>query len=111
MTKGSQELNITFKRGHRRIAAIAAGAAVASVLLAGCTAPSGSASGGGKQFLTISPETGETFVRNFTPFSPNNLPITNEAVYEPLFVYNDAGGNTVPWLATKWTQAPDAMSS
>jgi peptide/nickel transport system substrate-binding protein len=109
MTRGSQELKITVKRRQLRAVALLAAAAVASAVLAGCTAPS--QAGGGTSFLTISRETGATFVRNFNPFSPNNLPITNEAIYEPLFVYNDAGGNTVPWLATKWTQAADAMSS
>lgn len=57
--------------------------------------------------LTIPREDMGTFVRNFNPFSPNVAPMTQQAIYEPMFVYNPADGTTTPWLATEWVTSQD----
>lgn len=92
-------------RRRAATAVLAAGA----LLLAGC---SGSASGGasGDQVLTIPREDMGTFSRNFNPFSPNVAPMTQQAVYESMLVYNPADGSTTPWLATSWEAAEDGRS-
>jgi peptide/nickel transport system substrate-binding protein len=51
-----------------------------------------------------------TFVRNFNPFSPNVAPMTQQAVYEPMFIYNPADGSTTPWLATQWETSADGKA-
>ena len=56
----------------------------------------------GTQLLTIPREDMATFTRNFNPFSPNAAPMTQQAIYEPLLVFNPADGTTTPWLATEW---------
>jgi peptide/nickel transport system substrate-binding protein len=48
-----------------------------------------------------------TFTRNFNPFSPNVAPLTQQAVYESMLIYNPAAGDTIPWLAEEWTSAED----
>ncbi|MGA8048015.1 MAG: ABC transporter substrate-binding protein, partial [Dermatophilaceae bacterium] len=68
----------------------------------------GSASGlDGSQLLTIPREDKATFSANFNPFSPNSMPMTQQAIYEPLFVFNPADGVTTPWLAEEWSSAED----
>ncbi|GAA4829142.1 ABC transporter substrate-binding protein [Luteimicrobium xylanilyticum] len=99
-----------------RLGGVAALAVAASLALSGCTssggqsAAGGGASANGKQLLTIPREDMGTFTRNFNPFSPNVAPMTQQAIYESLLVYNPAKGNTVPWLGTKWTPAADGKS-
>ena len=50
-----------------------------------------------------------TFDRNFNPFSNPEFPMTQQAIYESMLVYNPADGSTTPWLATGWEVAPDSM--
>jgi peptide/nickel transport system substrate-binding protein len=90
----------------RKAGAALALIAAAALVLTGCSGTSKTADS--DHLLTISRETGATFVRNFNPFSPNNSPITNEAVYEPLLIANDVNSKVVPWLAKSWKQASDA---
>lgn len=90
----------------------ALGVAVAvALLVTGCA---GSGSGGsaadGDQLLTIPREDMGTFTRNFNPFIPDTAPMTLQAVYESLLVYNPADGTTTPWLATEWTPSVDGQS-
>ena len=33
--------------------------------------------------------------------------MTQQAVYEPMLVFNPADATTTPWLATKWKEAKD----
>jgi len=51
-----------------------------------------------------------TFVRNFNPFAPTVAPMTQQAIYESLLIYNPAKGDTTPWLASEWTAAEDGKS-
>jgi len=87
---------------------------LAALLLAGALALTGCAgsaeTGGdldGTQLLTIPREDLATFTRNFNPFSPNAAPMTQQAIYEPMLVFNPADSTTTPWLATEWTEAKD----
>jgi peptide/nickel transport system substrate-binding protein len=91
-------------RGRTLAALLLAGA----LALTGCTG--GASSGGdldGTQLLTIPREDLATFTRNFNPFSPNTAPMTQQAVYEPMLVFNPAASTTTPWLATEWKEAQD----
>ena len=97
---------MTLRRG-RALAAVAAAAAFALALV-GC-------SGGGKdtaadldgtQLLTIPREDMGTFDRNFNPFSNPDFPMTQQAIYESMLIFNPADGTTTPWLATEWEVAP-----
>lgn len=80
-----------------------------ALALTGCSGGSGQtgAAADGKQLLTIPREDMGTFTRNFNPFSPNVAPMTQQAIYESMLVYNPADGATTPWLATEWTPAAD----
>ena len=49
-----------------------------------------------------------TFDRNFNPFSNPEFPMTQQAIYESMLIYNPADGSTTPWLATEWEVAPDS---
>ncbi len=93
----------------------AASLAVGALLLTGCSANQGStgASADGSAqtaLLTIPREDMGTFVRNFNPFAPTVAPMTQQAIYESLLVYNPAKGDTTPWLASEWTAAEDGKS-
>ncbi len=77
----------------------------AGLLAAACGTSSGGSgsSSGPSGTLTISDESGDTWICQFNPFNPN---VSTEAfgpVYEPL-VYMDTlkSGKTSPWLATSW---------
>lgn len=93
----------------------AAALAVAGGLaLAGCTSGAvsdDSSAGGtgldGTQLLTIPREDMGTFTRNFNPFSNPDFPMTTQAIYESMLVFNPADGSTTPWLATDWEADPD----
>lgn len=80
-----------------------------AVLLAGCTAGGTTTDTSGDQLLTIPREDMGTFSRNFNPFTPNAAPMTQQAVYESMFVYNPADGGTTPWLATEWAASDDGL--
>lgn len=86
-------------------------AAAAAIALTGCTSPSTGSDdadpANGSQLLTIPREDMGTFTRNFNPFSPNVAPLTQQAVYESMLIYNPAAGDTIPWLAEEWTAAED----
>jgi peptide/nickel transport system substrate-binding protein len=91
-----------------RLAGLAlAGTLALTACSAGGSGDDGSAPAGSGVPLTIPREDMGTFVRNFNPFSPNVAPMTQQAVYEPMFVYNPADGSTTPWLATEWTTSDD----
>lgn len=95
-------------RRGRVIGALVAVVAASSLLLSGCTAAQ--TTGGGGAMLTIPREDMGTFTQNFNPFSPNAAPMTQQAIYESLLIYNPADGKTVPWLATSWETAADGLS-
>ena len=95
--------------------AVAATAAVGALALTGCVAsnPGGTEADGAttsSAFLTIPREDMGTFSKNFNPFSPNAAPMTGQSIYESMLVYNPAGGDTVPWLATDWEAGTDGKS-
>jgi peptide/nickel transport system substrate-binding protein len=91
-----------------RVRTVAALLLAGALALTGCT---GSASSGGdldgEQLLTIPREDLATFTRNFNPFSPTAAPMTQQAIYEPMLVFNPADSTTTPWLATEWKEAKD----
>ncbi|MGA7204363.1 MAG: ABC transporter substrate-binding protein, partial [Specibacter sp.] len=76
--------------------------------LTGCggghTASVGKTSDG---ILRIPREDTATFTSNFNPFSPTALPMTTQAVFEPLLIVNPMTGKAVPWLGKSWTVDPD----
>jgi len=93
----------------------AASLAVGALLLTGCSANQGSTGASADRsaqtaLLTIPREDMGTFVRNFNPFAPTVAPMTQQAIYESLLVYNPAKGDTTPWLASEWTAAEDGKS-
>ena len=92
-------------KAHFLAAAVLAG----GLVVAGCAGDPSGDSGGldGKQLLVIPREDKPTFTANFNPFSPNAVPMTQQAVYEPLMVVNPVDGTTVPWLATEWEVPPN----
>ncbi|WP_277212679.1 ABC transporter substrate-binding protein [Isoptericola croceus] len=93
-----------------RRAARLAGLALAAALALTACGP-GASDGGGTVAsdvpLTIPREDMGTFVRNFNPFSPNVAPMTQQAVYEPMIIFNPADGSMTPWLASEWTTSKD----
>jgi peptide/nickel transport system substrate-binding protein len=94
----------------RRAARVVALALAGTLALAACgTGGSGGGTDEGASDvpLIVPREDMGTFVRNFNPFSPNVAPMTQQAVYEPMFVYNPADGSTTPWLATEWSASDD----
>lgn len=97
-----------------RTAALVAPLAAAALLLSGCSGAGPNAAGNtsGKQLLTIPREDFATFTRNFNPFAPGQVvaPLTTQAVYEAMLVYNPADGKATPWLATSWETTPDGKT-
>jgi peptide/nickel transport system substrate-binding protein len=94
----------------------AAGLAMGALVLTGCSANAGN-TGSAKAdasaqsaLLTIPREDMGTFVRNFNPFAPTVAPMTQQAIYESLLIYNPAKGDTTPWLASEWKVAEDGKS-
>jgi len=103
---------MTLPRLKTKARALAALALAGGLALTGCagTGNDGGASGlDGSQLLTIPREDKATFSENFNPFSPNSMPMTQQAIYEPLFVFNPADGVTTPWLAEEWSPSEDGM--
>lgn len=96
-------------RSRRLRATLALGAAAvsATLLLSGCVAGGGGDAGA---MLTVPREDMGTFSQNFNPFSPSAAPMTKEAVYESMLVYNPADGNVVPRLAESWESSEDGLS-
>ncbi|MEK0157419.1 ABC transporter substrate-binding protein [Arthrobacter oryzae] len=94
----------------------AAGLAVGALVLTGCSANAGNTGSANADasaqsaLLTIPREDMGTFVRNFNPFAPTVAPMTQQAIYESLLIYNPAKGDTTPWLASEWTAAEDGKS-
>ncbi|MBT2531109.1 ABC transporter substrate-binding protein [Arthrobacter sp. ISL-48] len=105
---------MTQSRFLRSARITAASLAVGALLLTGCSANQGSQSKAGgsadSAFLTIPREDMGTFVRNFNPFAPTVAPMTQQAIYESLLIYNPAKGETTPWLASDWKAAEDGKS-
>ena len=96
---------------HRKAVLVAAAlAASAALALSGCSGGGGTPADSldGSQLLTIPREDMGTFDRNFNPFSNPEFPMTQQAIYESMLVYNPADGSTTPWLATEWEVAPDS---
>lgn len=88
-----------------------AAVAAAALLLGGCTAsPQNDGGGQAGALLTIPREDMGTFSQNFNPFSPNAAPMTQQAVYESMLVYNPADGSTVPRLAESWESSEDGLT-
>lgn len=95
---------------HRgRMTVLAAIAAAGALLLSGCSGGGGQSSADldGTQLLTIPREDMGTFDQNFNPFSNPDFPMTQQAIYESMLVFNPADGTTTPWLATDWEAADD----
>jgi len=94
----------------------AAGLAMGALVLTGCSANAGNSGSANADasaqsaLLTIPREDMGTFVRNFNPFAPTVAPMTQQAIYESLLIYNPAKGDTTPWLASEWTAAEDGKS-
>ncbi|MCC2031591.1 ABC transporter substrate-binding protein [Microbacterium sp. BWT-G7] len=101
---------MTVHRG--RMTVLAAAVAAGALLLSGCTGEGGQSTADldGTQLLTIPREDMGTFDRNFNPFSNPDFPMTQQAIFESMLIYNPADGSTTPWLATDWEAAPDSMS-
>ncbi|MET9661082.1 ABC transporter substrate-binding protein [Streptomyces sp. NPDC006510] len=95
-------------------AALAASVATAALLLAGCSGSGTNAAGdtSGHQLLTVPREDFATFTRNFNPFAPGQVvaPMTTQAIYEAMLVYNPADGKATPWLATSWETSKDGRA-
>lgn len=107
---------MTQARFFRSARIAAAGLAMGALVLTGCSANAGN-SGSAKAdasaqsaLLTIPREDMGTFVRNFNPFAPTVAPMTQQAIYESLLIYNPAKGDTTPWLASEWKAAEDGKS-
>ncbi|MCU6480645.1 ABC transporter substrate-binding protein [Arthrobacter sp. A2-55] len=87
---------------------LAASAVLGAMALTGCggghTASVGKTS---DAILRIPREDTATFTSNFNPFSPTALPMTDQAVFEPLLIVNPMTGKAVPWLGKSWTVDPD----
>ena len=96
-------------RFRTKTRALAAFALAGGLALAGCSGGGGSPALDGTQLLTIPREDSATFSANFNPFSPNAMPMTQQAIYERMIVFNPANGTTTPWLATEWTPSEDGM--
>ncbi|MFG2629527.1 ABC transporter substrate-binding protein [Streptomyces sp. NPDC048473] len=98
----------------RRLRPAALAAPVAALLLTGCSGTGTNAAGdtSGHQFLTIPREDFATFTRNFNPFAPGQVvaPMTTQAIYEAMLVYNPADGKATPWLATSWETSADGRT-
>ncbi|WP_434810751.1 ABC transporter substrate-binding protein [Microbacterium sp. bgisy189] len=96
---------------HRKAVALAAAVAAAAIALSGCSSDTGSPAADaldGSQLLTIPREDMGTFDRNFNPFANPDFPMTQQAIYESMLIYNPADGSTTPWLATEWEVAADS---
>ncbi|GAA3477018.1 ABC transporter substrate-binding protein [Streptomyces yanii] len=97
-----------------RPAVLAAPVVVAALLLTGCSGSGTNAAGdtSGDQLLTIPREDFATFTRNFNPFAPGQVvaPLTTQAIYEAMLVYNPADGKATPWLATSWETGADGRT-
>lgn len=50
-----------------------------------------------------------TWIRNFNPLTPGSRWPTTQGIYEPLFIYNRATGESVPWLAESWEFSSDNL--
>lgn len=105
---------MTQSRFQRSARIAAAGLAVGALLLTGCSTTAGNkattSSSAQSALLTIPREDMATFVRNFNPFAPTVAPMTQQAIYESLLVYNPAKGETIPWLASEWQASEDGKS-
>lgn len=100
-----------------RLTRLCAAAAAGALLLTACgsgsqdpDADSTNVAGSldGTQLLTIPREDMGTFERNFNPFSNPDFPMTHQAIFESMLIFNPADGSTTPWLATDWEVAPDS---
>lgn len=97
---------------RRSLWAPAALTAASALLLSACSGGTSHSAGdtSGNQLLTIPREDVSTFTKNFNPFAPTPTPLTQQAIYESMLVYNPVDGKTTPWLATKWDVAKDGRS-
>lgn len=91
-------------------------ALAATLALAGCggggdDAPPAPTGLDGSQMLTIPREDTGTFDRNFNPFANPDFPMTHQAIYESMFIFNPANGEIVPWLATEWEAKEDGTGA
>lgn len=104
----------SIRAGRLRPAALAAPLLAAALLLTGCSGTGTNAAGdtSGHQLLTIPREDFATFTRNFNPFAPGQVvaPMTTQAIYEAMLVYNPADGSATPWLATSWKTSEDGRT-
>lgn len=85
---------------------VAAGVA-ALLALSGCTAGGGEGASQAGALLTVPREDTASFTPNFNPFTPDASPFTEQSIFEGMFVYNPADGQTTPWLASSWEPAAD----
>lgn len=88
-------------------------AAVAVTCLISVTACSGGApqeTAGEDALVTIPREDVGSFTRNFNPFAGTVTPMTQQAIYEPMLIFNPASGETIPWLAESWEPSKDGTT-
>jgi len=58
------------------------------------------------KLLTSADEQASTWTRNFNPLLPGGAScrwLTQNGIYEPLFIYNTIKAEIVPWLAESWS--------
>ena len=48
-----------------------------------------------------------SLISSVVTFAPTPAPMTQQAIYEPMLVFNPADSTTTPWLATKWKETKD----
>lgn len=84
--------------------------AIGAVALTGCSSGGDAQASDDGPPLTIPREDMGNFTRNFNPFSPNAAPMTHQAIYESLLIYNPAQEETIPWLADGWQTSDDERS-
>jgi peptide/nickel transport system substrate-binding protein len=64
------------------------------------------------ELVAVSTEAQQTWLRNFNPLLNEGSVRwpTHCGFYEPLVVYNEINGETLPWLATAWEFSADAKT-
>lgn len=100
----------------KRFAVLGAGASVATLAVATGSATLGARlaaaqTASEKGYLTGNNEQQATYVKNFNPLGPAGGSVrwlTQNGIYEPLYIWNVLVGAPVPWLATSWGFNSDA---
>ncbi|PPG86543.1 ABC transporter substrate-binding protein [Rathayibacter rathayi] len=94
------------RRFWRALVVPTALAATVAIGATGCTTDAGTST---NDTLRIASIGNASFTRNFNPFSPSALKITNRAIYESPMVTNLAKGEIDPWLAKSYQWSDDGL--